>query len=97
MAQQLRAVAASCFLFGVLGAPQPQFIEKYPTPGGGIFIKKTCDFGWRDGSEVKSTDCSSRGSEFNSQQPHGGSRPSVMKSGALLWCADIHKSRMSYT
>jgi hypothetical protein len=25
-------------------------------------------WGWRDGSAVKSTDCSSRGSEFNSQQ-----------------------------
>jgi hypothetical protein len=33
---------------------------------------------WRDGSAVKSTDCSSRGPEFNSQQPHGGSQPSVM-------------------
>jgi hypothetical protein len=32
-----------------------------------------------DGSVVKSTDCcSSRGPEFNSQQPHGGSQPSVM-------------------
>jgi hypothetical protein len=28
---------------------------------------------WRDGSMVKSTDCSFRGPEFNSQQPHGGS------------------------
>jgi hypothetical protein len=36
--------------------------------------------GWRDGSVVKSTDCSSRGPEFNSQQPHGGSQPSVMGS-----------------
>jgi hypothetical protein len=27
--------------------------------------------GWRDGSEVKSTDCSSEGPEFISQQPHG--------------------------
>jgi hypothetical protein len=35
---------------------------------------------WRDGSEVKSTDCSSRGPEFNSQQPHDGSQPSVMGS-----------------
>jgi hypothetical protein len=42
--------------------------------------------GWRDGSEVKSTDCSSRGLEFNSQQPHGGSQPSVMGSDALFWC-----------
>jgi hypothetical protein len=30
---------------------------------------------------VKSTNCSSRGPEFNSQQPHGGSQPSVMRSG----------------
>jgi hypothetical protein len=27
---------------------------------------------WRGGSAVKSTDFSSRGPEFNSQQPHGG-------------------------
>jgi hypothetical protein len=42
--------------------------------------------GWRDGSVVKSTDCSSRGPEFNSQQPHGGSPPSVMGSEAIFWC-----------
>ena len=34
--------------------------------------------GWRDGSAVKSTDCSFRGPEFNSQQSHVGSQPSVM-------------------
>jgi hypothetical protein len=32
--------------------------------------------GWRDGSVVKSTDCSSKGREFKSQQPHDGSQPS---------------------
>jgi hypothetical protein len=42
--------------------------------------------GWRDGSVVKSTDCSSRDPKFNSQQPHGGSQPSVMKSDGLFWC-----------
>jgi hypothetical protein len=42
--------------------------------------------GWRDGSAVKSNDCSSRGSEFNSQQPHDGSQPSVMGSDVLFWC-----------
>ena len=42
--------------------------------------------GWRDGSAVKSTYCSSRGPEFKSQQPHGGSQPSVMRSDALFWC-----------
>jgi hypothetical protein len=38
---------------------------------------------WRDGSVVKSTDCSSGGPKFNSQQPHDGSQPSVMGSDAL--------------
>jgi hypothetical protein len=42
--------------------------------------------GWKNGSAVKSTDCSSRGPEFNSQQPHDGSQPSVMGSDALFWC-----------
>jgi hypothetical protein len=41
---------------------------------------------WRHGSVVKSTDCFSRGPEFNSQQTHGGSQPSVMGSDALFWC-----------
>jgi hypothetical protein len=36
--------------------------------------------GWRDGSVVKSTDCFSKGPEFKSLQPHGGSQPSVMGS-----------------
>jgi hypothetical protein len=38
-----------------------------------------------DGSSVKNTDCSSRDPVFNSQQPHGGSQPSVMGSDALFW------------
>jgi hypothetical protein len=37
---------------------------------------------WVAGEVVKSTDCSSRGPEFKSQPPHGGSRPS----DALFWC-----------
>jgi hypothetical protein len=41
--------------------------------------------GWRDGSVVKSTDCSSGGPEFKSQQPHGGSQPSVTRSDSLFW------------
>jgi hypothetical protein len=48
--------------------------------------RKANDWGWRDGSTVKNTDCSSRGPEFKSQQPHGGSQPSVMRSDALFWC-----------
>ena len=39
--------------------------------------------GWRDGS-VKSTGCSSRGPEFNSQHPHGGSQSSIMGSDVLF-------------
>jgi hypothetical protein len=49
-------------------------------------IYKSHNWGWRDGSAVKSTDCSSEGPEFKSQQPHGGSQPSVMRSDALFWC-----------
>jgi hypothetical protein len=34
---------------------------------------------------VKSTDRSPKGPEFKSQQPHGGSQPSVMRSNTLFW------------
>jgi hypothetical protein len=47
-----------------------------------MFIKKRGP--WRDGSAVKSTDCSSEGPEFKSQQPHGGSQPPIMRSD--FWC-----------
>jgi len=53
---------------------------------GHCLLQKLLRGGWRDGSVVKSTDCSSRGPEFNSQQPHGGSQPSVMGSNTLFWC-----------
>jgi hypothetical protein len=46
----------------------------------GRLIKNGYLEGWRDGSVVKRTDCSSKGPEFNSQQPYGGSQPSVMGS-----------------
>jgi hypothetical protein len=36
-------------------------------------VLKNNEKGWRDGSVVKSTDCSSEGPEFKSQQSHGGS------------------------
>jgi hypothetical protein len=50
-------------------------------------VKKYKNLGWRDGSAVKSTDCSSEGPEFKSQQQHGGSQPPVMmRSDALFWC-----------
>jgi hypothetical protein len=51
---------------------------------------------------VKSPDGSSRGPEFNSQQPHGGSQPFVMGSDALFWgirrqlpCTHIHRVNKS--
>jgi hypothetical protein len=50
-----------------------------------FMLENNC-LGWRDGSAGKSTDCSSEGPEFKSQQPHGGSQPSVMRSDSLLWC-----------
>ncbi|KAM7339728.1 hypothetical protein ACRRTK_000343 [Alexandromys fortis] len=53
--------------------------------------------GWRDGSVVKSIACSSKGPEFNSQQPHGGSQPFVIRSGALFWPSGIHAERILYT
>jgi hypothetical protein len=49
------------------------------------FIKIGKGKGCRDGSVVKSTDYFSEGPEFKSQQPHGGSQPSSMRSGALFW------------
>ena len=49
--------------------------------------------GRRDGSAVKSIDSYSRGPEFNSQQPQGGSQPSVMRLGALFWHAGIYTGR----
>jgi hypothetical protein len=48
-------------------------------------LKEQVVGGWRDGSGVKSKDCSSKGPEFKSQQPHGGSQPSEMRSDALFW------------
>jgi hypothetical protein len=34
---------------------------------------------------VRAPDCSSEGPEFKSQEPHGGSQPSVTRSDALFW------------
>jgi hypothetical protein len=49
-------------------------------------VVKSTGWGWRDGSAVKSTVFSSKGPEFNFQQLHSGSQPSVMRSDALFWC-----------
>jgi hypothetical protein len=50
-------------------------------------VYKSCCGGWRDGFVVKSTGCSSKHPEFNSQQPHGVSQPSIMWSDVLFWDA----------
>jgi len=44
------------------------------------------ELGRKPQAGVKSTGCSSRGPEFNSQQSPGGSRTSVTGSNALFWC-----------
>jgi hypothetical protein len=41
-------------------------------------------------SGVKSAGCSSRGPEFNPQQPHSGSQPSIIGSDAPFWHVNIH-------
>jgi hypothetical protein len=60
---------------------------KVSFPGAEWNFKFEMTLGWRESSAVKSTDCSSRGPEFKSQQPHGGSQPPVMRSDALFWYA----------
>jgi hypothetical protein len=37
-------------------------------------VFKSIVIGWRDGSMVKSTNCSSKGPRFSSQHPHGSSQ-----------------------
>jgi hypothetical protein len=35
--------------------------------------------------QVRAPDCSSEDPEFKSQQPHGGSQPSLTRSDSLFW------------
>jgi hypothetical protein len=64
-----------------------QFLLHKPWPSTLRKVRvKNSKPGWRDGSVVKSTDCSSKGPKFKSQQPHGGSQPSIMRSDTLFWC-----------
>ena len=37
--------------------------------------------------------CSFTGTEFKSQQPHGGSQPSILGSDALFWYEGVHADR----
>jgi hypothetical protein len=55
--------------------------NEYYKPPQGLSLKKPKP-SWRDGSVVKSTDCSSEGPEFKSQQPHGGFTTILNK----IWC-----------
>jgi hypothetical protein len=52
-----------------------------------LILSRIQGSGWRDVSAIKSTECSASGPESNSQEPRGGSQPSVMGFDALLWCA----------
>ena len=52
--------------------------------GSKISVWKVYRWGWRDGSVVKSSGGSSRSPEFNSQQPHGGSRSSIIRCPLLV-------------
>ena len=65
----------------------PKFMDA-PTPYiDSLYLYRTYEHllgGWSDGSVVQSTDYSSRGPEFRSQQVHGGSQPSAMRSDALF-------------
>jgi hypothetical protein len=60
-------------------------------------VKEFKNCSWRESSVVRNTDCSSRGSEFNSQQPHGGSQPPVMGTNALFWCGVSENSNSVFT
>lgn len=44
---------------------------------------------WKDDPKVKNTGYSSRVPEFITQQLHGGSQPSIMRSGGLFWYAGM--------
>jgi hypothetical protein len=70
--------------------PDSQVPRKQMHPSLGIY-----PMGWRDGSQL--TGYSSRSPEFNSQQPHGGSQPSVMESDAFFWHAGVYQIEYSYT
>jgi len=50
----------------------------------GPCLKKIGSRGWGDGSG---------GPKFKSQQPRGGSQPSVMGSDALFWHTSVHADR----
>lgn len=54
---------------------------------------KSFNEGWRYDLVCKSTGCSSRDPELNSQEPHGGSQPYIVESNAHFWDKGIHEDR----
>jgi hypothetical protein len=50
-----------------------------------ISLVKTSEGAGEMAQWVRAPDCSSEGQEFKSQQPHGGSQPSVTRSDSLFW------------
>lgn len=64
-------------------------------------FKKLTQRGWRDGSTVKTTDCSSRGHGLNSQLPFGDSQLSIAPVPGLLlssglcgyWKHGVHRHK----
>jgi hypothetical protein len=61
-------------------------LRNLPASASRVLGLKVCTTTAQHGSAVKSTDYFSRGPEFKSQQPHGGSQPSVMRYDVLFWC-----------
>jgi hypothetical protein len=65
-----------------------------------IKIYKSLKIVLRDGKmaqRLRALAAFSRGPKFNSQHPHGGSQPSVMRSGVLFWRAGKYAGRTLYT
>jgi hypothetical protein len=60
------------------GGAHLSLLEK-PLPLLALYTFSIHFFFFFDGSVIKSTDCSSEDPEFKSQQPHGGSQPSVKR------------------
>jgi hypothetical protein len=47
--------------------------------------QKKADWAGEMAQWVRAPDCSSKGQEFKSQQPHGGSQPSITRYDSLFW------------
>jgi hypothetical protein len=90
----MNCVPVEGFLVGGRAVPKATFVDEEGRLAGIVLTHLAS--GWRDGSAVKNTDCSSKGPEFNSQQPHGGSQPSVIRSDALFWCISRQHTVYSY-